>query len=105
MSEEEPLPTGQDDQKQSMASLWGRIVSALNAAAALVTVLEFPQVRRAALIIPAVLLILLPIGLTYVKKIREWRHWNWVLASTCSVLLIVLVLTVVHTHRGNPQAT
>jgi len=104
MSEEEPSPAGQDDQKKS--SLWGGAGTILNAAAALVTVLEFPQVRRAVLIIPAVLLILLPVSLTYIKKVREWPHWNWVLATACSVLLlIVLVLTAFHVHHGKPEAT
>jgi hypothetical protein len=103
MSEEEPSPAGQDEQKKS--SLWGGIGTVLNAAAALVTVLEFPQVRRAVLIIPAALVILLPLGLTYIKKIREWPHWNWVLATACSVLLlVVLALAVIHVHNGKPEA-
>jgi hypothetical protein len=103
MTDDRVAPSGQKDPDRSRVPLWGSIGSAINAAAALVTILEFPRIRVIAVIGPAILLILLPIGLTYIKKVRDWKHWNWVLAATCSfLLLLILVITAVHQHGDQP---
>jgi hypothetical protein len=94
--------SGQKDPKRSRVPLWGSTGSAINAVAAFVTILEYPRIRIVAVIGPAILLILLPIGLTYIKKVRDWEYWNWALAATCSILLLILVITAVHLHGEKP---
>jgi hypothetical protein len=105
MTDEEPEASEPEDSKRSKIPLWGSIGSAINAAAALVTILEFPRIRVVAVIAPAILLVLLPVGLTYIKKVRGWEYWNWALAATCSVLLLILVITAVHLHGEKPATS
>jgi hypothetical protein len=66
------------------------------------TVVSLPSSRGVALGFG--LLILLPVGLTLIKRIRDWRYWNYVLAGTCSVLLLALIITLLQLRGQKPTS-